>query len=152
MKIEKWQHAASALQKKMVLFINLLGKGLTQEINRDGGSIWWAPGISIKLRFIGVWAKTTYLNSLFFIKAMWFYEIEIIFVRFSSLGLHLFPHCLHFTLCHARRPKLYSPVTKWVKACVRNATAKHAWIFWLDRTVIFKVKSSCIIITRNSIN
>ena len=30
---------ASALQKKMVLFINLLGKGLTQEINRDGGSI-----------------------------------------------------------------------------------------------------------------
>ena len=27
----------------MVLFINLLGKGLTQEINRCGGSIWWAP-------------------------------------------------------------------------------------------------------------
>ena len=43
MKIEKWQQAASALQKEMVLFINLLGKGLTQEINRDGGSIWWAP-------------------------------------------------------------------------------------------------------------
>ena len=30
------QQAASALQKKMVLFINLLGKGLTQEINGDG--------------------------------------------------------------------------------------------------------------------
>ena len=43
MKIEKWQQEASALQKKMVLFINLLGKGLTQQINRDGGSIWWAP-------------------------------------------------------------------------------------------------------------
>ena len=26
------------------LFINLLGKGLTQEINGDGGSIRWAPG------------------------------------------------------------------------------------------------------------
>ena len=26
------QQAASALQKKMVLFVNLLGKGLTQEI------------------------------------------------------------------------------------------------------------------------
>ena len=28
----------------MILFLNLLGKGLTQEINRRGGSIWWAPG------------------------------------------------------------------------------------------------------------
>ena len=37
-----------------------------------------------------------------------------------------------------------SPVTKRVEACVRNATAKHAWIVWLDRTAIFKVKSSCI--------
>ena len=37
------QQAASALQKKMVLFINLLGKGLTQEINRDGGYINRAP-------------------------------------------------------------------------------------------------------------
>ena len=27
----------------MVLFINLLEKGLTHEINGDGGSIWWAP-------------------------------------------------------------------------------------------------------------
>ena len=26
------------------LFINLLGKGLTQEINGDRSSIWWAPG------------------------------------------------------------------------------------------------------------
>ena len=33
------QRAARVLQKKMVLFINLLGKGLTQEIHRDGGSI-----------------------------------------------------------------------------------------------------------------
>ena len=33
------QQAASALQKKMVLFTNLLGKELTQEINGDGGSI-----------------------------------------------------------------------------------------------------------------
>ena len=33
------QQAASVLQKKMVLFINLLGKGLTQGINSDGGSI-----------------------------------------------------------------------------------------------------------------
>ena len=30
---------SSALQKKMVLFINLLGKGLTQEISGDRGSI-----------------------------------------------------------------------------------------------------------------
>ena len=37
-----------------------------------------------------------------------------------------------------------SPVTKRVEACIRNATAKHAWIIWLDRTAIFKVKSSCI--------
>ena len=28
-----------ALQKKMVLFITLLGKGMTQEINGDGSSI-----------------------------------------------------------------------------------------------------------------
>ena len=34
---------SSALQKKMVLFITLLGKQLTQEINADGSSIWWAP-------------------------------------------------------------------------------------------------------------
>ena len=33
------QQAASALQKKMVLFVNLLGKGLTQGINSDGVSI-----------------------------------------------------------------------------------------------------------------
>ena len=32
------QETGSALQKKMFLFINLLGKGLTQEINGDGGS------------------------------------------------------------------------------------------------------------------
>ena len=37
------QQAASALQKKMVLFLNLLGKGLTQEIGGDGGSIFRAP-------------------------------------------------------------------------------------------------------------
>ena len=30
-------------EKQAVLFINLLGKGLTQEINGDVGSIWWAP-------------------------------------------------------------------------------------------------------------
>ena len=30
---------SSALQKKMFLFITLLGKGLTQEINGDGSSI-----------------------------------------------------------------------------------------------------------------
>ena len=33
------QQAASASQTKMVLFINLLGKGLPQEINGDEGSI-----------------------------------------------------------------------------------------------------------------
>ena len=37
------QQAASALQKKMVIFINLLGKGLTQKINGAGGSIYRAP-------------------------------------------------------------------------------------------------------------
>ena len=31
--------------KQAALFISLLGKGLTQEINGDGGSIWWAPAI-----------------------------------------------------------------------------------------------------------
>ena len=41
----------SAKQKEMVLFINLLGKGLTQEINEDGGSV-----RCLRLR---------YLNSLF---------------------------------------------------------------------------------------
>ena len=41
----------SALQKKMVLSINLLGKGLTREINEDGGSV-----RCLRLR---------YLNSLF---------------------------------------------------------------------------------------
>ena len=33
------QQAASALQKEMVIFITLLGKELTLEINGDGGSI-----------------------------------------------------------------------------------------------------------------
>ena len=33
------QQTGSALQKKMVLFINLLEKGLSQEINGDRGSI-----------------------------------------------------------------------------------------------------------------
>ena len=42
------QQAASALQKKMVLFINLLGKGITQEIIGDRGSIRWAPGAALK--------------------------------------------------------------------------------------------------------
>ena len=37
-----------------------------------------------------------------------------------------------------------SPGTKRVGACVRNATARHACIVWLDRTAIFKVKSSCL--------
>ena len=37
------QQAASALQKKMVIFRSLLGKVLTQEINGDGGSIFRAP-------------------------------------------------------------------------------------------------------------
>ena len=32
-------HAIQALQKKVVLFIDLRGKGLTQEINGHGGSI-----------------------------------------------------------------------------------------------------------------
>ena len=32
-------HAIQALQKKMVLFVTLLGKGLTQEINGDGSPI-----------------------------------------------------------------------------------------------------------------
>ena len=56
MKIEKWEQAASAfmrskrITKEMVLFINLLGKGLTQELNRDGGSISWAPDIIIESR------------------------------------------------------------------------------------------------------
>ena len=31
------QQAASALQKKMALFINLLGKGIIQEINGERG-------------------------------------------------------------------------------------------------------------------
>ena len=57
MKIEKWQYRltsntrqrahscdSSAFQRKMVLFINLLGKGLTQEINRNGDFIGWDPG------------------------------------------------------------------------------------------------------------
>ena len=35
-----------------------------------------------------------------------------------------------------------SLVTKRVEVFVRNATAKHACITWLDRTAIFKVKSS----------
>ena len=37
------QQAASALQKKMVIFRSLLEKGLTQEINGDGGFIFRAP-------------------------------------------------------------------------------------------------------------
>lgn len=45
-----------------------------------------------------------------------------------------------FTRCLA----LNSAVTKQVKACVRNATAKHECIVWLDRTAIFKVKSPCL--------
>ena len=32
--------------KQAVLFINLLGKVLIQEINGDGDSIWWAPDIN----------------------------------------------------------------------------------------------------------
>lgn len=41
------QLAASALQKQVVLLINLLRKGLTQVVNGDGGSIFWAPVIVI---------------------------------------------------------------------------------------------------------
>ena len=37
-----------------------------------------------------------------------------------------------------------SPVTKRVEACVRSATSRDACIVWLDRTAIFKVKSSCL--------
>ena len=33
------QQATNVLQKRMVLFLNLLGKGMTQEINGDGDSI-----------------------------------------------------------------------------------------------------------------
>lgn len=52
------QLAASALQKQMVLLINLLRKGLTQVINGDGGSICWAPDtkaiICICIGIVGV--------------------------------------------------------------------------------------------------
>jgi len=37
-----------------------------------------------------------------------------------------------------------SPVTNRLEACVRNATATHAYIVKLDRKAIFKVKSSCL--------
>ena len=37
-----------------------------------------------------------------------------------------------------------SLVTKRIEACVRNAIAKPACIVWLDRTAIFKFKSSCL--------
>ena len=38
--------------KQAVLFIILLGKGLTQEINGDGGSIWWAPDLTWTLHAV----------------------------------------------------------------------------------------------------
>ena len=40
---EVLSYDSSALQNKMVLFINLIEKGLTQENNGDGRSIRWAP-------------------------------------------------------------------------------------------------------------
>ena len=54
---------STALQKKMALFINLLVKGLTEEINGDGGSIWWAPGqpnfksSNTKIRTLGLMSQ-----------------------------------------------------------------------------------------------
>ena len=58
----------------MVLFLNLLGKRLTQEINEDRGSIWWAPALSYSLKeeevTSGSWAvippnsKAQHLESL----------------------------------------------------------------------------------------
>ena len=48
--------------KHAVLFINLLGKGLTQEINEDGGSIWWAPVFSKLFYRSSVWSNTTQTN------------------------------------------------------------------------------------------
>ena len=37
-----------------------------------------------------------------------------------------------------------APVTNRVEACVRTATSNDAYIVWLDRTAIFRVKSSCL--------
>ena len=37
----------------------------------------------------------------------------------------------------------YPPITRRVGAFVQNASARHAWSIWLDRTAIFKVKWSC---------
>ena len=59
-------HAIQELQKKVVLFINLRGKGLTQEINGDRGSIWWAPALNdLFWRYMGdvIWLDILFLFS-----------------------------------------------------------------------------------------
>ena len=55
MKIEKWQQAASALQKKMVLSINLLGKGLTlTEMEAPSDGLLKHANISVESRRFSV--------------------------------------------------------------------------------------------------
>ena len=44
--------------KQAVLIINLLGKGLTQEINGDGGSFWWAPDVLDLFFILATWPTT----------------------------------------------------------------------------------------------
>ena len=57
-----------------------------------------------KPRAIGLSAREPTFNCIF-IEAVWFYETEIILVRFSSLCHHLFSLCFNITLCHTQRPK-----------------------------------------------
>ena len=52
----------------MVLFINLLGKGLTQEIKGDGGSIKWALNVTkskVEFGMDGILPSLTIYKKLF---------------------------------------------------------------------------------------
>ena len=53
-------------RKLAVLFINLLGKGLTQEINGDGGSIWWAPGFTLDSELMFLEYKSVSQNEIIY--------------------------------------------------------------------------------------
>ena len=69
--------------KQAVLFINLLGKGLTHEINGDGGSIWWAPAYVQYIKIL-IWLRGFLVTFLYLV---WFPLCSSLFWELQDNGV-----------------------------------------------------------------
>ena len=92
MSISRQKAYSSAFQKKIVLLINLIGKGLTQEINGDWGSIRWSPeGGAAEMT--STWSHF-FLFCLFVVVVVFHIILLILENRRSSQGLGIYTSCI----------------------------------------------------------